>query len=91
LLSLQREVIGVISAKMLGFGIEGVGFAISTNTVNMYLPRLEAGETITSLTSIAETNKNKIYGLEKLSEPGKEKGNSKPTGILPPKVNQLIS
>jgi len=43
MLDLQGKVIGVVSAKMVGFGIEGVGFAISANTVNMYLPRLEGG------------------------------------------------
>ena len=46
MLNLQGEVIGVVSAKLVGFGIEGVGFAICVNTVNTYLPRLEAGETI---------------------------------------------
>ena len=46
LLNLQGQVIGVVSAKLVGFGIEGVGFAISANTVNTYLPRLEAGEVI---------------------------------------------
>lgn len=46
LLDLQGKVIGVVSAKLVGFGIEGVGFAISANTVNTYLPRLESGETI---------------------------------------------
>lgn len=46
MLNLQGEVVGVVSAKLVGFGIEGVGFAISANTVNIYLSRLEAGETI---------------------------------------------
>lgn len=41
LLSLQGQVIGVVSAKIVGFGIEGVGFAISANTVNTYLPQLQ--------------------------------------------------
>jgi Tol biopolymer transport system component len=48
LLNLQGEVVGIVSAKLVGFAIEGIGFAISTNTVNTYLPRLEAGETITA-------------------------------------------
>jgi S1-C subfamily serine protease len=46
MLNLQGQVIGVVSAKMVGVAVEGIGFAISANTVNMYLPRLEAGETI---------------------------------------------
>lgn len=48
LLDLRGQVIGIVSAKLVGFGIEGVGFVISANTVNTYLPRLEAGETIRS-------------------------------------------
>ena len=43
LLSLQGQVIGVVSVKLVGFGIEGVGFAISANTVNTYLPQLQTG------------------------------------------------
>jgi len=46
MLNLRGQVIGVVSAKMVGIAVEGIGFAISANTVNMYLPRLEAGETI---------------------------------------------
>ncbi|MEE8469740.1 MAG: trypsin-like peptidase domain-containing protein [Dehalococcoidia bacterium] len=44
LLNLQGQVIGVVSAKLVGFAIEGVGFAISANTVNTYLPQLVAEE-----------------------------------------------
>jgi len=46
MLNLQGRVIGVVSAKMVGVAVEGIGFAISVGTVNMYLSRLEAGETI---------------------------------------------
>jgi len=46
MLNLQGQVIGVVAAKMVGIAVEGMGLAISANTVNMYLPRLEAGETI---------------------------------------------
>jgi len=46
MLTLQGKVIGVVSAKMVGIAVEGIGFAISANTVNTYLPRMEAGETI---------------------------------------------
>ena len=48
MLNLQGQVIGVVSAKMVGIAVEGMGFAISANTVNIYLPRLVAGETITA-------------------------------------------
>jgi len=46
MLNLQGQVIGVVSAKMVGIAVEGMDFAISANTVNMHLPRLEAGEVI---------------------------------------------
>ena len=48
MLNLQGQVIGVVAAKMemVGVAVEGMGLAISANTVNTYLPRLEAGETI---------------------------------------------
>jgi len=46
MLDLRGRVIGVVSAKMIGVAVEGMGFAISANTVNIYLPRLMAGETI---------------------------------------------
>jgi Tol biopolymer transport system component len=46
LLDLQGKVIGVVSVKMVGIAVEGVGFAISANTVNLYLARLIAGESI---------------------------------------------
>ena len=48
LLNLQGEVIGVVSAKIAGAGIEGTGFAVSSNTVKLYLERLMAGEVITN-------------------------------------------
>jgi len=49
LLNLQGQAIGVVTTKLVGFAIEGVGFAISAKTVNMHLPRLEAGQTIMTL------------------------------------------
>jgi hypothetical protein len=48
MMNLQGKVIGVVSAKMVGLAVEGIGFAISANTVNIYLPRLEDGQTIAS-------------------------------------------
>ncbi len=48
LLNLQGQVIGIVSAKLIGISVEGLGFAISTNTINTYLSRLLAGETINS-------------------------------------------
>ena len=54
LLNLQGQVIGVMTTKFVDASIEGgdptissVGFAISSNTVKLYLERLKAGETIT--------------------------------------------
>ena len=46
LLNLQGEVVGVVAAKFVSVAIEGVGFAISANTVILYLERLKAGEVI---------------------------------------------
>ncbi len=47
-LNLQGQIVGIVSAKMVGIAVEGIGFAISANTVNVYLPRLLDGEEITS-------------------------------------------
>ncbi|RJQ39928.1 MAG: DUF5050 domain-containing protein [Dehalococcoidia bacterium] len=41
LLNLRGQVIGIITSKMVGSGVEGIGFAISANTVNTYLPQLK--------------------------------------------------
>ena len=48
LLNLQGEVVGVVTSKLVGANIEGLGFAISANTVNLYLDRMKDGEVITS-------------------------------------------
>jgi Tol biopolymer transport system component len=48
MLNMQGQVVGVVSAKMVGLAVEGIGFAISSTTVNVYLPRLLDGEVITS-------------------------------------------
>ena len=46
LVNLEGKVIGIITAKLVGANIEGVGFAISANTVKQYLARLKNGEII---------------------------------------------
>ena len=43
MLDLQGKVIGVVTAKIVSIAVGNVGFAISANTVNTYLPQLEAG------------------------------------------------
>ena len=48
LLNMQGQVIGVIVSKIVGGTIDRVGFAISANTVKLYLDRLKAGEVITN-------------------------------------------
>ena len=53
MLNLQGQVIGVVTAKMVGVAVEGVGFAISANTVSMYLPLLKAGETISAFSALS--------------------------------------
>lgn len=44
LLNLHGQVIGVVSAKLVGVAVEGVGYAISANTVKGYLPQLLSDE-----------------------------------------------
>jgi len=44
LLNLRGQVIGVVSRKIMAVSVEGVGFAISVNTVKTYLPELKAGK-----------------------------------------------
>ena len=51
MLTLQGKVIGVVAAKIMHVAVEGMGFAISANTVNLYLPLLEAGETIATFSA----------------------------------------
>ncbi len=46
MLNMQGQVVGVVAAKMVGVSVEGIGFAISANTVNTYLSRLMDGEII---------------------------------------------
>ena len=46
LLNLEGHVLGVVSSKLVGRGIEGTSFAISANTATMYLDRLTAGGVI---------------------------------------------
>ncbi|MCH7606407.1 MAG: trypsin-like peptidase domain-containing protein [Chloroflexi bacterium] len=48
LLDLQGQVIGVVSAKFVSVSVEGIGLAISANTVNLYLDRLEEREVVKS-------------------------------------------
>jgi serine protease Do len=46
MLNAQGEVIGVVTMKLVGYDIEGVGYAVSVNTVDIYLARLNEGQTI---------------------------------------------
>jgi dipeptidyl aminopeptidase/acylaminoacyl peptidase len=46
MVNLYGEVVGVVSSKFVGLGIEGVGFAISDTVVYLVLDRLKNGETI---------------------------------------------
>ena len=46
LVDLQGRVIGIVSAKFVDVSIEGVGFAISAQTVATYIDSLKAGETL---------------------------------------------
>jgi len=44
LLNLQGQVVGVVSLKMVSVDVEGIGYAVSANTVSSYLPDLLAEE-----------------------------------------------
>ena len=46
LVSLQGEVIGLVDPKAVDVGLDDAGFAISANTIQLYLDRLIAGEVI---------------------------------------------
>jgi len=42
LLDMHGRVIGIIAIKAVGIAVEGIGYAISANTINLYLPSLLA-------------------------------------------------
>jgi Tol biopolymer transport system component/PKD repeat protein len=46
MLDLQGNVIGIVTAKLIGLSIENVGFAISVSTIDLYLAMLESGQNI---------------------------------------------
>lgn len=46
ILNLRGEVVGIVTSKFVDVTIEGVGFAISINTIKLYLDVLLQGETI---------------------------------------------
>lgn len=44
--NIKGEVIGITSSKLIGSGVEGMGFAIPINSVNLIINSLESGEKI---------------------------------------------
>jgi len=48
LLDMNGRVIGIVTAKLFGIGIEGIGYAISANTIHLYLGEMltDAGLTL---------------------------------------------
>lgn len=44
--NIKGEVIGITSSKLVGSGVEGMGFAIPINSVNEILDSIESGKTI---------------------------------------------
>jgi S1-C subfamily serine protease len=46
MLDLRGNVIGIVTAKLVGVGVENVGYAISISTVDLYLATLEAGQSV---------------------------------------------
>ena len=45
--NIKGEVIGITSSKLIGSGVEGMGFAIPINTVNEMINNIESGATLT--------------------------------------------
>lgn len=45
--NIRGEVIGITSSKLIGSGVEGMGFAIPINTVNEMINNIESGVTLT--------------------------------------------
>lgn len=45
--NIKGEVIGITSSKLIGSGVEGMGFAIPINTVNEMVNNIESGATLT--------------------------------------------
>lgn len=48
LLNMQGQVIGMVTSKITGDEIEDIGLAVSSNTIMLYLGRLQSGEEITN-------------------------------------------
>ena len=46
LCNISGQVIGITSSKLVGEGVEGMGFSIPINTVNAFIDKLEKGEKI---------------------------------------------
>jgi len=46
MLNLRGEVVGIVNSKIVDITVEGVGFAISINTVKLYLDALLRGEVV---------------------------------------------
>ena len=44
--NIKGEVIGITSSKLIGSGVEGMGFAIPINTVNEIITSIESGTTL---------------------------------------------
>ena len=45
--NIRGEVIGITSSKLVGSGVEGMGFAIPINSVNDMIANIESGATLT--------------------------------------------
>jgi Tol biopolymer transport system component len=46
MLDLRGRLIGIVTAKLVGVAVEGVGYAISVSTVDVYLSMLKTGESV---------------------------------------------
>ena len=64
LVDLQGKVVGIVSSKFVGAGLEGLGFAISANTAKLYLDRLLNGEIIRGPSLDAAANSSTVRATE---------------------------
>ena len=54
----QGEVVAIVTSKIASVRVEGIGFAVSVNTIKTYLDRLKGGEVITDLMCVERRDMN---------------------------------
>ena len=65
LCNISGQVIGITSSKLIGDGVEGMGFSIPINTVNAIIDKLEKGESIERpYVGVQLADVSNAYGLQ---------------------------